>query len=198
MCKTMMQSLLFVGDDDPRRSWEYRSIFQICRYDGKTGTITVQLGEGVTDLFLRLRRDFTRIPIAALLTMKSKYAIRLFEVMCEKMRNCMPFADHATEMQLSIEEIRTATGTDQQKTYDIITNLKRRILGPALEEIEQAASWKIICEDVKRSRRVVGFRLVVWSRNGWEYLEECKRKGIIPERLEDQRKHPEDPFDLPE
>ena len=187
MCKTMLQSLLYAGDDNPRHSWEYRTIFRTCRYDQDTGTVTVQLSNDVTDLFLRLKREFTKIPIAALLSMRSKYAIRLFEVMCEKMRNCMPYAGNATEVQLSLEEIRTATGTDKKKTYEKMSNLRTRVLLPALAEIEEAASWKIICEDKKRGRRVVGFRLEVWSRNGWEYIEECKRKGIIPEQIPGQQ-----------
>lgn len=187
MCLNMMQMVLLYGDNNPKGSWSMKHIFDSCRYEEQSGIITVGLHKDMSELLLRLKRDFTKIPIAAVLTMKSKYAIRLFEVMCEKMRNCMPYAGNATEIQLSLEEIRRATGTDKKKTYDILTNIKKRILIPAFAEIEEAASWKIICEDEKRSRRVVGFRLEVWSRNGWEYMEDCKRKGIIPEQIPGQQ-----------
>ena len=136
----------------------------------------------MTDLLLRLKRDFTQIPIASVLMMRSKYAIRLFELLCEKMRNCLPFADTATEVILKLEEIRKVTGTDKKKAYNKTSNLKNKVVLPALREIEETAGWKILRYDLKKGRAVIGFRLEVWSRNGWEYMEECKAKGIIPNR----------------
>ena len=129
-----------------------------------------------------MKKNFTKVPISAVLMMKSKYTIRLFELICEKMQNCYPYADTATEVTLTLEEIRKATGTDQKKTYDILSNLKKRVFYPSIDEIETASDWKIICTDIKKGRTVTGFRLEIWSRNGYEYLEYCKANGIIPNR----------------
>ena len=183
MCKNMSFAVLYVGDDDnPENDWEYKPIFSECSYKKLSGKVTIQLNPKVTDLFLQLKKNFTKVPIAAVLMMKSKYSIRLFEMLCEKMRNCLPYADTATEVTLSLEEIRKSTGTDKKKTYDILTNLKKRVFYPSIEEIEATAGWKIICTDLKKGRTVIGFRLEVWSRNGWEYIEDCKAKGILPNR----------------
>lgn len=180
MCKNMLQMLLYIGDGNENHSWEYKTIFRTCKYDRDTGTITVRLNDDMTDLFLQLKRDFTRIPIAAVLMMRSKYAIRLFEVICEKLHSHFPYADTATEISLTIEEIRKATRTDDKKAYDILTNLKKRILEPSIAEIEAAADWKIIVNDIKRGRKVTGFILEIWSRNGWEVTEKYKREGKLP------------------
>ena len=131
-----------------------------------------------------------------ILAMKNKNSIRIYELICEKFIGHFPFADNATEVILPVEELRRVTETATTKSYDHIGHFKDRVLFPAIAEIEEAASWKIICEDVKRSRRVIGFRLEVWSRNGWEYIEECKRKGIIPERIEEQIPGQTDIFDF--
>lgn len=179
-CKKMMQSLLYIGDGNPKHDWKYRTIFDECSYSSKDGIIRVQLSDKMTDLFLQLKRDFTRIPISAVLTMKSKYAIRLYELICEKLNSQFPYADVATEIQLSLDDARKVTGTDKKKTYDKISNFKSRVLLPSLAEIEDNAGWKIILTDIKYGRRVTGFNLVVWSRNGYEYIEECKRKGVLP------------------
>ena len=182
-CRKMMQSLLYYGDGNPKHDWKYKTIFEECSYSSKTGTITVQLSDKMSDLFLQLKRDFTRIPVSAVLTMKSKYAIRLYELICEKLNSRFPYADVATEIQVSLEEARKVTGTEKKKTYDKISNFKSKVLLPSIREIEDNASWKIILTDTKYSRKVTGFSMVVWSRRGYEYIEDCKRKGILPKRI---------------
>lgn len=182
MCINMMQMVLLYGEGNPQKSWKMKHIFDECSYEDGSGTIKVKLHPDMTDLFLKLKRDFTQIPIASVLLMRSKYSIRMFEILCEKMRNCMPYADTATEVTLTLEEIRIATGTDKKKTYNRISNLKDKVVKPSLAEIETAADWKIICTDLKQGRTVTGFRLEVWGRNGWEYIQDCKEKGILPNR----------------
>ena len=131
----------------------------------------------MTELFLQLKSNFTRIPIAAVLTMKSKYGIRLFEVICDKLQSNFPYANVATEITLTLEEIRKATGTEKKKTYDRISNLKDRLLNPSLKDIEENADWKIICTDIKRGRKIDAFSLEIWDRNGYEIIQQCIREG---------------------
>lgn len=182
MCMSMMQMVLLYGEGDPRKSWTMKHIVERCTHEQGSGEIVIQLHKDMTDLLLRLKRDFTKVPIASVLLMRSKYSIRLFELLCEKIKNCLPYADTATEVTLTLEEIRKATGTDKKKTYDKTSNLKARVFNPSLSEIEESAEWKILCYDLKKGRKVIGFRLEIWSRNGWEYIEDCKAKGIIPNR----------------
>lgn len=181
-CKKMAQSLLYYGDGNPKHDWKYKTIFDECSYNSKTGVVTIQFSDKMSELFLQLKRDFTRIPVTAVLLMKSKYAIRLYELICEKLNSQFPYADVATEIQISLEEARKVTATDKKKTYDKISNFKEKVLSPAIREIEENARWKIILTDLKYGRKVTGFRMEVWSRNGWEYIEDCKRKGILPNR----------------
>ena len=180
MCKILMQTILYVGDGNPKHDWEYKHIFDKCKYVAKEEAVIIQLHPDITDLFLQLKRNFTEIPIAPLLLMRSKYAIRLFECICEKFMGYFPYAGNSTEIQISEEEIRKATGTDKKKTYDKISNLKNKVLLPSIADIERAAEWKIICTDIKRGRRIIGFNLVVWSANGYEMIEKCKEEGKLP------------------
>ena len=155
-------------------------ILQTAEYD--SGAFTLQLSGETAKLFLRLQRDFTNIPLLPILAMKNKSSIRIYELICQKFIGHYPYADYATEVQLTTNEIRKVTETEKQKSYDHIGHFKARIFRPAIEEIEKAAGWKIIQHDLKKGRAVIGFRLEVWSRNGWEYIEDCKEKGILPNR----------------
>ena len=180
MCISMAQAVLLIGDGNPRHGWEVLTIFETCKYSPRDQAIKVELSGKMTKLFLQLKARFTRIPIAAMLTMKSKYGIRLFELICMKIQSYYPYADHATEIQLTLDEIKKTAGVEKKKTYDSISHVKQKILMPALKEIEECAKWKIICTDVKHARKVTGFNLEIWERNGWEVMEKYKRERVIP------------------
>lgn len=189
MCLNMMQMVLKYGGGDHGQSWKMKHMFESCEYESKTGTLTIKLHEEMADLVLRLGGKFTQIPISSVLMMKSKYAIRLYELICEKMMNQKPHAAVAISIQLDLEEIRKATGTDKKKTYEKISNLKNKVLLPAIQDIELAtrykgmeeySGWKIIVNNVKRGRQITGFNLEIWDRNGYEIMEKCKREGTIP------------------
>lgn len=168
---------LTVGDDD---HYEMLHIFRTVKYD--SGQFTLRLSEEVEKLFLRLNRDFTNMPLLPILAMRNKNSIRIYELICQKCMGHYPYADNAVEMTLSTEELRKITETSKTKSYDHIGHFKSRIVTPSLAEIEEATRWKIICTDVKKSRKVIGFHLEVWSRVSYEYLQDCKRKGILPNR----------------
>lgn len=193
MCLNMMQMVLKYGGGSPGKSWKMKHIFESCNYDSKTGTLTIKLHEEMADLVLRLSGQFTQIPVSSILMMKSKYAIRLYELICGKMMSTKPYGDVSVSVQLSLEEIRTATGTDKKKSYDQVGHIKQKVLLPAIQDIESATGykdlkdctgWKIIVTDIKHGRKVTGFNLEIWSRAGWETIEKYKREGKFPPREE--------------
>lgn len=196
MCINMMQMILKYGGGDPKKSWEMKHIFEACKYDARDGIVTIKLHEDMSELLLRLGKKFTKIPVSDILMMKSKYAIRLYELICEKMMDLRPHADVSVCVQLTLEEIRKATGTENKKSYNEVGHLKQKILIPAIKDIEAATrkkeheqftGWKIISRDVKRGRRVTGFELEIWDRNSYEVVERYKQTGEpIPQSIRDQ------------
>lgn len=175
--KRLFKCDLTVGDD---KKFEMLHIFRTVKYED--GRFTMRLSEEVEKLFLQLNRDFTNMPLLPILAMRNKNSIRIYELICQKCMGHYPFADHVTEITITTEELRKVTETLNTKSYDHVGHLKSRVLVPSIMEIEKSASWKIFCNDLKKSRKVIGFRLEIWNRNGWEYVEDCKRKGIIPKQ----------------
>lgn len=184
----MMQTVLTVNDEKGRVQ-QILTIFRKWEYLPETSSVRILLNDDMKPLFLQLKKNFTQIPISSLLTMQSKYSIRLCELVYEKMRGNLPYADVATEVYVTLEEIRAVTGTEKKPTYDKVSNLKNRILIPALQEIEQDGQLKILIHDVKAGRRVTGFRLEIWSRNGYDYIQDCKENGILPFRGNGEQIH---------
>lgn len=196
MCINMMQMILKYGGGDPSKSWALKHIFESCQYDSRAGVVTIKLHEDMSELLLRLGRKFTQVPISDILMMKSKYAIRLYELLCERMMDNRPHADVAVAVQLTIDEIRQATGTLDKKSYDQVGHLKSKIIMPAVRDIESATQkkdheqftgWKIIVKDLKYGRRFTGFEFQIWDRNGYEVVERYKRTGEpLPDKFRDQ------------
>jgi plasmid replication initiation protein len=189
MCLNMMQMVLKYGGESIGKSWKMKHMFESCEYESKTGIITIKLHEEMSELVLRLGGQFTQIPISSVLMMKSKYAIRLYELICEKMKNSRPHDRFAVSILLSLEEIRSVTGTDKKKTYDKISNLKNKVILPAVQDIEAATKykdleeytgWKIIVTDEKKGRKVTGFSLEIWDYNGYKVIEQYKQNGVLP------------------
>ena len=169
MCMNLMQMVLKVGTNDVKDDWEIRHIFEVCRYTRKTGTVSILLHKDMTELFLQLKTNFTRIPIVNILSMKSKYSIRIYELLCERMMSHYPYADETAEITLSLEDVRKATGTDRKKTYDKISNFKNIVWKPSIREIEEVANWKIEVEEIKCGRIISGFKLTIWSIFGYQH-----------------------------
>lgn len=175
----MLQSVIAVND----RWGNVRQIYTLFKkweYVKKTETIKVLLNDEVAPLFLELKKNFTRVPIAAILTMRSKYAIRLYEAMHERMLSASPHGLVAVEVSFTLDEIRKITGTDDKKAYSKISNLRDRIILPAVEDIEDYGEWKIIVKDAKEGRRITGFIFEVWSYSSYQYIESCKNNGVFP------------------
>ncbi len=157
-------------------------LFSKCSY--QDGIFTMRMDEQAARLFLNLRGNFTEIPIAPILSMRNKNSIRIYELICQKFMSEYPYADCARVIDISLEELRKVTETEGKKSYDQAGHLREKVLAPSLEEIEKAAEWKIIVKNKKRSRRIIGYELTVWSRNGWEVIEKYKREGKFPPKGE--------------
>lgn len=173
--KRLFNCNLRIGTKDDH---ELIHLFKKCKY--KDGMFTMRMDEEAARLFLNLRGNFTEIPIAPILAMKNKNSIRIYEMICQRFMSHYPYANNAMVVNISLEELRKVTETEGKKSYDHSGHLKNKILNPSLLEIESAASWKIIVKDLKRSRRIIGFELTVWDRNGYEVMERCKREGTLP------------------
>lgn len=167
---------LKVGESE--KEYELLHIFKTAKY--KEGIFTMQLSDEVRRLFLRLKGHFTNAPLLPILEMRNKNSIRIYELICMKLMSNFPHADIAISVEVTLEELRKVTETEKTKSYDHISHFKERVLFPSIKEIEEAADWKIICTDKKRSRRVVGFDLEIWTKSGYVVMERYKREGILP------------------
>lgn len=184
MTTQLMKTILYIGDGDPKHGYKKYTIFSECEYQPGSGVIKICISEKMIPFFLGLKKNFTRIPIGTLVTMKSKYTIRVYELICEKLKNTKIYANKHANIELSVEEIRSACSTENKLRQ--IGQFKERLLNVAVNEINSCGiGWQISYIDIKQGRKILGFNFKIESKNSGiiikpeklEHIEEVKAKA---------------------
>ena len=132
-----------------------RTVFRRCEYDDDN-KITFQLDGEMAGLLLKITGDFTQPPLSDFLKMRSKYSMAIWHLMQREMHSTLPGVGSPIEFDLSLEEIKQAT--DTQDKFELVSLFKRRVLDQAIKEIKENLLADITYTDLKRGKRIVGFR----------------------------------------
>lgn len=125
----------------------------------RSGKIRIKLDEDMKPFLLQLRKNYTQYELIYTLHFKSKYSIRLYELIK---------SIHYNELETykrfyTIEEIRNLLGVEDGKLLDF-KNLKARVLSPAIEEINLYSDKVVVPEWIKKVNKVVGVEITISSK----------------------------------
>ena len=123
-----------------------------CEYHSDIG-VALKLNDELTPFLLNLKERYTQYELDNVLSMKSVYAIRIFELLQEKiLYKKIPL--EGLDVELSVDQIRECCDcVDKYKTF---ANFKARVIDIAVSEIQRVTSYTISFSYVKKSRAVVG------------------------------------------
>lgn len=124
------------------------SWFNKVRTNKKSGTVTVRFDDDMMPYLLELTKSnqyYTHYQLKYVLPMKSQYAIRLYELLKSYQRNNF-------EWFFEIDTLRKQLNCEQ---YTDFYDLRRRVIEPAVAEINEFTDIKIAWEPVKEGRKVV-------------------------------------------
>lgn len=123
-----------------------------------SGTISLQLNENLKPYLLQLKSNFTQYELVWTLQFKSKYSIRLYELIQSYMfnRNIM------TEKIFPLDELKKALNAENHKTYH---NFYSRALNPAIKEINEKSDLEIEFEPIKTGRTVSHIKLTFTEKD---------------------------------
>jgi plasmid replication initiation protein len=132
---------------------------EFCRYNKKSNTVEIQLYRELKPFLLELKKNYTQYMLQDILTMRSVYAIRLYELLQARVigeiRRGMEI-----EIDLFLQEIRAACDIPDNK-YTQVTGIKQRVIDIAIKEIERITVYKITYKNIKKGRSVVGFKFKI-------------------------------------
>lgn len=149
----LMRSVLRIAEQNSKYFIKY-SLFSKCEY--RNGLLTIKLNPDMTDFLLQLKGDFSKPLLNDFMKMKSNYSMAIWHLMQREMRSHKPLITEVIEFDLSLEELREVTGT--QNKLKQLGQFKEKCFDKALREIFDNCGVKITYDNIKRGRTVIGFR----------------------------------------
>ena len=138
------------GDSE---KWVMYSWVSYCGYDSTKGLI-IKLNDDMKPLLLQLKEHYTQYRLEDILTMKSVYSIRIFEMIQAKIYE-KTIPKKGLDVYLSVEEIRQACDiVDKYKNY---TSFKDRVILVALKEIHEKTFYDVTYREERKGRTIVGY-----------------------------------------
>ena len=138
--------------------------FSTLRTNKKSGRVTIKFHEDMMPYLLELSKQeafYTHYELQYVLPMKSQYAVRLYELLKSYQKNNY-------EWFFDIEQLRKQLNCEQ---YVDFYDLRRRVLEPAVAEINEFTDIKIAWEPVRQGRKVVRVSFYMVGKRKPELLE---------------------------
>ena len=123
-------------------------------YDHEKGSISLEFSPRLKPYFLQLKSYFTNYKLANILSMKSKYSPRLYELLKMNEFNKKGFV-------VEVEELRRLFKA--QDIYPKYNDFKKYIILKAQEELQKHSDIKFEFEEVKYGRRVESIKFFIFS-----------------------------------
>ena len=135
-----------VGGDSPDKilmAW-----FDSVKYYKNQGRIVVEFGRTVQIRLAGMLEQFTTIDMLSVSQLNSTHAVRLYELLSQ-------FKSTGYRV-MTIEDFRFAM--DVVNTNQGTKNLKRRVLNPAIKQLNEKSDLFCIVADIKEGVRITGFQ----------------------------------------
>ena len=115
-----------------------------------SGTVKISLSRNLAPYLIGLRKQYTQIPLFNILPMKSKYGIRLYEIL-------KSYANLGSK-RISIDELKKRLNAE---SYKDTSNFKKKVLFPALKDIEQYGDIKVSTIFIKTKNKITHIEFVI-------------------------------------
>lgn len=122
------------------------------------GIIKIKLDNDMKPFLLQLKENFTSYELIWTLHFKSKYTIRLYELI--KSIHFHELEEYTREYD--IDELRRLMGAENYNTWQ---RLKDRALAPAIREINEYSDKTVIMNPIRKGRNIAKVRFTISSKD---------------------------------
>ena len=119
------------------------------RYKKKEGTLILSLDPNLKPYMLGLKEFYTSYKLENVLSLKSKYSIRLYEILKSNL-----FKNHVT---IGLDELKTMVGANE-KAYGVYQNVKKKVILQAQKELNNKTDINFDYEEIKTGRKVTSIK----------------------------------------
>lgn len=121
------------------------------RTNKRNGTAYINFDKDILPFLQQLRTQYTTYKIYYIMTMKSQYSIRLYELLKSVAGKELWYFD--------INELRKIFMCE--KKYDRVNNFKQRIIEPSIEEINNKTDLNVTYEYFTEGKKIVGIEFYI-------------------------------------
>lgn len=122
-----------------------------CEYVSDMG-IALKLNEELKPFLLNLKEHYTQYTLQEVLSMKSVYGIRIFEMIQSKIMSRVIPKEGVT-VKVPVQEIRECC--DCEEKYPAFGNFKAKVIDRAVKEINRVTMFRVSYSYIKSGRNVV-------------------------------------------
>ena len=137
------------------------TILSSCVYDRETSTIILSYDPKLKPYFLQLKENFTKYYLENILELKSFYSIRIYELLKQY--------QNLNERTTTIKDLKKILNIKDK--YELYGDFKRRIIKPAVEEINDKTDLKVDFEEIKTGRKVTSIMFLIKKKNNQHKIE---------------------------
>lgn len=137
------------------------------------GVVKIKLDNDMRPYLLQLKENFTSYELIWTLHFKSKYTIRLYELI-----KSIHFHDLENyTRRYRVEDLKKRLNGEHYKEY---RDFKRRVLRPSVEEIDRYSDKTVTFQEIKQGKRVVAVEFTITSKDS---LEAARIRSDIEKEL---------------
>lgn len=122
-------------------------------YEKGTGYVTLKFNPDLKPYMLKLNTMFTQYKLANILSMKSKYSPRIYEIL-----KCNEFKKQGY-IEIEVEELRKLLKADN--IYPLYADFKRKIIIQAQKELKEKTDISFNFEEIKTGRKVTSLKFYI-------------------------------------
>ena len=154
------------GKDIIQLSW-----LSSARYKTGEGLVVLKFDSSLKPYMLQLKKLYTSYKLENILSLKSKYSLRLYEILKSN--------EFKKNWEIDLEELKKILGANE-KSYSIYQNVKNRIILQAQNELKEKTDISFDFEEIKTGRKVSSLRFYIHSNKSKE-ANNSIRIGAIDE-----------------
>ena len=142
------------------------------KYEKGSGMVELKFSSALKPYMLQLKEDFTQYKLTNILSVRSKYSPRLYEIL-----KCNEHTNQGF-IEISITKLRSLLKLEH--TYPLYSDFKRKVIIISKLELSKFSDISFEFEEVKTVRKVTSLRFYIHPNNK-EIISEDTKKEIVDE-----------------
>lgn len=143
-------------------------------YETGEGIVTLKFAPDLKPYMLELKELYTSYKLDNVLSLKSKYSIRLYEILKSNLyKKCI---------EIELEEIKNMVGA-KEKSYSVYQNVKNKIILQAQKELKDKTDINFTYEEIKTGRKVTSIKFYIMRNKARNEIAAAEIASEDPQEL---------------